>query len=571
MSDLLRSDLWMRPHPAGVRGERHPHRPAFWWTGLTKRGARAARRAGRLNSQLDRRGVITTGHPHAYMQRSVVKVSYSRNTKSASWAAHGRYLARDGAQRQGEKGFGFNAERDDLDLARLLGEWQKADDERLFRVIVSPENGARLDLREHARELVAQMERDLGTRLEWAATDHHNTDNPHLHILIRGRDDQSRALSIDRAYIQSGIRMRSAEIASRELGLRAERDVLRARGAAVKREQFTEIDRELIRRAGAKRIVSFDRPQPHGEAARERRSQEIARLKFLSRMGLANKIASASWRLAPNLERTLRERQLAIDIIKSRARHREQMLDKRAPLAITTLAPGQELTGRVVETGLENEARDRRYLMLEGTDGRLHYLYQTPAIIRARGEGKIATGGVVTFEAREFDKDGKKVRYMRVEQHGELRSMHTDKQVGNRLDLEALKTIECGGRIDKRGWRGFAGGWRQAMEERLPALEQAGLIVRHRSADHDYFVPPGAEQKVRAEIAARAPATTRKGAYTLMAATTLPYRPPAKPTDRRLAEVSVTTAAMVAFICCGSPRRPPPRCLATPRCLASRL
>jgi type IV secretory pathway VirD2 relaxase len=503
MSDLLRNDLWMRPHPLGVRGERHPHGPRFWWTGLGKRSARASRHAGPLNTQLDRRGAITTGQPRAYMQRSVVKVSYSRNTKSASWAAHGRYLARDGAQRQGEKGLGFNAERDDLDLAKLLGGWQKAGDERLFRVIVSPENGARLDLREHARELVAQMERDLNTRLEWAAIDHHNTDNPHLHVLIRGCDDQGRALSIDRGYIQSGIRMRSAEIASRELGLRAERDVLKARGAAVKREQFTEIDRELLRRADGNHIVSFDGKQPRGEAARERRAQEIARLKFLSRMGLARKIDSASWRLEANLERTLRERQLAIDIIKSRARHRDQILDQRAPLAVTKLAPGRELTGRVVGTGLENEARDRRYLMLEGTDGKLHYLHQTPAIIRARGERKIGVGEIVTLAAREFEKDGRKVNYLRVEQHGTLGSLQADKQIGNRLDLETLKAVERDGQIDTRSWKGFAGKWRQAMEDRLPVLEQDGLLVHHQSASRDFFVPPGAEQKLRAEIAAR--------------------------------------------------------------------
>jgi type IV secretory pathway VirD2 relaxase len=503
MSDLLRNDLWMRPHPLGARGERHPHGPRFWWTGLAKRSAWASRRAERVYTQLERRGALTAGQPRAWLQRSVVKVSYSRNTKSASWAAHGRYLARDGAQRQGEKGLGFNAEHDDLNLAKLLGGWQKAGDERLFRIIVSPENGARLDLREHARELVAQMERDLNTRLEWAAIDHHNTDNPHLHLLIRGRDEQGRALSIDRAYIQSGIRTRSSEIASRELGLRCERDVLKARGAAVRREQFTEIDRELLRRAGGNRIVSFDGIQPRGEAARERRTQEMARLKFLSRMGLAHKADSASWQLAPNLERTLRERQLATDIIKSRARHRSQMLDKRAPLAITRLTPGQELTGGVVGTGLENEARDRRYLMLEATDGKLHYLRQTPPIIMARGERKIGIGEVVTLAAREFEKDGRKVRYLRVEQHGALRSMQTDTQIGNRLDLETLKAVERDGRIDMRGWKGFAGKWRHAMEDRLPVLEQAGLIVRHQSANRDYFVPPGADQRLRAEIAAR--------------------------------------------------------------------
>ncbi len=160
-----------------------------------------------------------------------------------------------------------------------------------------------------------------------------------------------------------------------------------------------------LRRAGATNVISFDGKQPRGTSAAQRRAQEIARLKFLNRMGLAPKIDSSSWQLAPNLERTLRERQLAIDIIKSRARHRDQMLDKRAPLAVTTLAPGQELTGRVVGTGLENEARDRGYLMLEGTDGKLHYLRQTPAIIRARGEGKIGVGEIVTLAAEEFEKD----------------------------------------------------------------------------------------------------------------------------------------------------------------------
>ncbi len=81
--------------------------------------------------------------------------------------------------------------------------------------------------------------------------------------------------------------------------------------------------------------------------------------------------------------------------------------------------------------------------------------------------------------------------------------MQTDKQIGNRLDLETLKVIERDGRIDKRDWKGFAGKWHQAMEDRLPALEQAGLVARHHSRDRDYFVPPGAEQKLRAENAAR--------------------------------------------------------------------
>jgi type IV secretory pathway VirD2 relaxase len=32
-------------------------------------------------------------------------------------------------------------------------------------------------------------ERDLGTELDWVAIDHWSTDNPHVHVLIRGRAD----------------------------------------------------------------------------------------------------------------------------------------------------------------------------------------------------------------------------------------------------------------------------------------------------------------------------------------------------------------------------------------------
>ena len=121
-------------------------------------------------------------------ERSTVKASYARNARGASWGAHGTYLAREGAQREGAMARGFDAEHDDVDLTATLQQWQQAGDRRLWKFIVSPEHGARLDLPAHTRALVARMERDLGTHLEWAAIDHHNTDNAHVHLLVRGRD-----------------------------------------------------------------------------------------------------------------------------------------------------------------------------------------------------------------------------------------------------------------------------------------------------------------------------------------------------------------------------------------------
>ena len=419
MSDLLRRDLGIQPRPPRRRGERH--RTRRWWLAVAKRQGRASQ-SRRMNTRLGHRGAGVQREPQAFTQRSVVKVSYARNARSASWAAHGRYLAREGAQREDAKGLGFDSTRDDINLSQLLVGWQKAGDPRLFRIIVSPENGAVLDLKEHARELVAQMERDLGTRLEWAAIDHHDTDNPHVHILIRGITEAGNALSIDRNYIKSGIRDRSQEIASRELGLRVERDILESRALVVTRDQFTEIDRALIGRADARNVVTFNDGQQRNDAARERRAQNVARLGFLESMGLACQIDQLNWQISPDLEQVLRQHQLSIDIIKTRARHLDQIHDRRAPLQVTELKPGEQVTGRVIGTGLENETTDRRYLMIEGNDGRLHYIRQTLAIEKAPGEDRLRIGETVTLSGREFEKNGRKVAYVQVAAHGKGRT-----------------------------------------------------------------------------------------------------------------------------------------------------
>jgi hypothetical protein len=61
----------------------------------------------------------------ARWQRSTVKAFYSRNGRSASWAAHGTYLAREGAQREDGKGRGFSAEQVGIDLPATLRGWQR--------------------------------------------------------------------------------------------------------------------------------------------------------------------------------------------------------------------------------------------------------------------------------------------------------------------------------------------------------------------------------------------------------------------------------------------------------------
>jgi type IV secretory pathway VirD2 relaxase len=122
--------------------------------------------------------------PH--IQRCAVRLTYLGNRTPGQWRAHGRYLARETATESETAAAGYNRERDGIDVARELEKWQSAGDQRLWKVILSPEFGDRVDLQRLARDLVVQMEKDFGADLEWVAVTHHNTEHPHVHMVIRG-------------------------------------------------------------------------------------------------------------------------------------------------------------------------------------------------------------------------------------------------------------------------------------------------------------------------------------------------------------------------------------------------
>ena len=103
--------------------------------------------------------------------------------------AHLRYVQRDGVTREGEPGELYDAGNDRAD-GKAFTE-RSAGDRHQFRFIVAPEDSAELaDLKPFVRDLMRQMEQDLGTRLDWVAADHFNTGHPHSHIVLRGRDDE---------------------------------------------------------------------------------------------------------------------------------------------------------------------------------------------------------------------------------------------------------------------------------------------------------------------------------------------------------------------------------------------
>ena len=113
---------------------------------------------------------------------------------------------------------GFDAAEQGINIPTRLDQWQSAGDERMWKIIVSPEFGDKIDLVRLTRDLMQRMTSDLTTELEWVATAHFNTDNPHVHIALRGIRENGKSLRIERDYIKHGIRNIAEDLCTRQLG-----------------------------------------------------------------------------------------------------------------------------------------------------------------------------------------------------------------------------------------------------------------------------------------------------------------------------------------------------------------
>ena len=467
------SERSRRIRPGRIRAERSEGRNLL----LRKVSARVGRCQGRSRSTgraLQRPGF----GPGNRQQRSVVKLQYVANRTPGGWRAHGRYLAREGAQREGEKGLGFDASESEVEIDRRLEGWQRAEDPRLWKVILSPERGDALDLVEHTCRVLGAMERDLGTRLEWVAIDHHNTAHPHVHVVIRGRDDAGQSLLLDREYVKHGVRARSRELATQMLGYRTEADRVRAREQALEVRRFGELDAILEQRTGPGRLVSFEDPVPASNRAAQLRLQLIGRLQFLERLGLATRAGAKTWRLSLDHRPALREMQLLGDVQKSLARGDLSITDPAALRELVRLEPGTMVRGRVAGT-TSNELGEAPFLVLEATDGRVLLIPQTPAMEERRGDGGLRRGHVVTLREHESVRAGRSVRWTEIQEHGRLRDLVRTRELATILDLEVMERSRAGARSEAPvPSRGFGRAWARALAGRRVRLAEAGLLVR---------------------------------------------------------------------------------------------
>ena len=341
------------------------------YTSLAKRAGGGTGRSGRG------RGAALAMRRSRTQRRAIIKARVVRHKgshfRSAPLARHLTYLKRDGVDREGSEGRLFDREGDNVDGEGFAARCE--DDRHHFRFIVSPEDAAEMeDLRAFTREMMDDMAHDLGTRLDWVAVDHWNTDNPHIHILVRGRADDGRDLVIDRDYIREGMRGRAEERVTAELGHRTEREIERALRREVSAERWTSLDRSLQRLQDERGLVDL-RPDPSGHA-RSDRALLIGRATALERLGLADAHGQACWTLGSDLEGKLRELGERGDIIKTmhRAMSRQLGSAETGRFALHEEAPENPVIGRLIERGLHEELTGESYAIVDGVDGRVHHL-----------------------------------------------------------------------------------------------------------------------------------------------------------------------------------------------------
>ncbi|MFI0849119.1 relaxase/mobilization nuclease domain-containing protein [Mesorhizobium sp. IMUNJ 23232] len=440
----------------------------------------AARKAG---GRISRSGKITSGRgPHFARGRTAgiranrlitsrtrlctVKALVMRNRgERGPLARHLNYLRRDGVTRDGERAKMFGPETDDADAKDFADRCK--DDRHHFRFIVSPEDAADMeDLKRFTRELMAQVEKDLGARLDWVAVDHWNTDNPHVHVIVRGRTDDGQDLVIDRDYIRSGMRDRAQDLVTQELGPRTDFDISRALDRQIEAERWTQLDRQLVRDRNEHGVIDVA-PSPDRQPD-EYLTQKVGRLRHLERLGLAEAVGPGQWIIADEAEATLRELGQRGDIIKRMHRAlSEQSIERgAADYVLAGETHGQPVIGRLVDRGLDDELRGTAWAVVDGINGRTHHIKLSD--IEAAGDS--APGSIV--ELRSFE-DAKGERRVALAVRSDL-SIEAQTTAGGATWLDrqliARDPVDLGG--------GFGLEVKQAVEERTEHLIEEGLARR---------------------------------------------------------------------------------------------
>lgn len=360
----------------GLSGKSYAHQLL---AAINRMGGRQSPRSKFTGSRIGRGSAMGQWYAHRdkfasmRQRRVIVKARIVRFTGKgkANAAAHLRYIQREGVSRDGDRGQLYNAEHDRTEGREFLN--RAEGDRHQFRFIVAPEDGIEYEeLKTFTRNLMRQMEQDLGTELDWVAADHFNTGHPHVHIMLRGMDDKGKDLILAKNYMTVGIRERAAELVNLDLGPRSDLEIDRQLRMEMTAERLTSLDKQLLALDPEQRLAAPFVEETH------RQTLLMGRLKHLERLGLAEESRPGIWHLDDGIEDTLRRMGERGDIIKTMHREIAERKIARSPIDYSIYDPTAPETkpvlGRIIARGLSDELNDRHYLVVDSVDGRALYI-----------------------------------------------------------------------------------------------------------------------------------------------------------------------------------------------------
>lgn len=307
-----------------------------------------------------------------YSRKIVVKACYVKNNKTGfaeKIKAYFDYISRDHAGKDAHKPELFSKESVQEISKDMIADFTKS--EHNFRFIISPEDGDKLELKEFTRNLIKAIEKDLGTQLSWVASCHYDTNEPHVHLVVDGKNDIGKKLLMTRDYISRGIRNRASEIINNKLGLQSDDEITKRLEISAVRSNKSELDVVIKNNIKDDCINLKSLDNKDSEIIRPQILER--RLNYLASKGLAFNQGEQSWRIKENYLDDLRALGRTSSIIERLSRKLAVNKDRCELISAASLAE-KSPSGQVVGRGFVNEIDEGQYVIVKTEQGKHLYV-----------------------------------------------------------------------------------------------------------------------------------------------------------------------------------------------------
>jgi len=177
-----------------------------------------------------------------------------------------------------------------------------------------------------------------------------------------------------------------------------------------------------------------------------------------------------------DFETALRAMQRLGDRQKILAAHGVPVSDTRLPLVMFDLRNCTTVQGRVL-VHAEDEGTGRSFMMLEGTDAKVHCIYHTPQMAEARGRGGLRANRFVCL--RKLFENGRPL--LEIDEVGHCEKVLNDEHL---MEEARRLRIQSGMAPVEDGWGGWLGRYQLALRRAaVIPIRQRDLHGRAREPD----------------------------------------------------------------------------------------